>query len=98
MPLIYDSGGDNMGKKIFFSIILCSFLIDLWAIDARALAKQHGLSAASKVSVQWIRIFKKEKQLKKLGLEKLTDEEKKLLEKYLVEHAADSDSPEAAGI
>jgi hypothetical protein len=36
--------------------------------------------------------------MKKYGIDKLSDSDKALLKEYLMNHAADSDNPEAAGI
>ena len=36
--------------------------------------------------------------MKKYGIDKLSSEDKDALKAYLVDHAADSDSPEAAGM
>lgn len=84
--------------KKLIAIIALLFTVNLLAADGKALAKQYGLSASSKASKQWTRVFKKEKKMKKLGIEKLSADEKAALKEYLVNHAADSDTPEAAGI
>ena len=85
-------------KRVIFLSIFFSSLFNIWAADGKTLANKYGLSASSKVSVQWIRIFKKDKKMKKLGIEKLIQKEKEILRGYLIDHAADSDTPEAAGM
>jgi len=67
-------------------------------IDGQLLAKQLNISACSKASVQWIRIFTKERKLKKYGIDTLNSKEQEALKEYLINHAADSDLPESAGI
>lgn len=80
-------------------LIIASFAtISLFAADGKALAKQLGISASSKAISQWNRVFKKDRKMKKLGIDKLSAEDKASLKDYLVAHAADSDAPEAAGM
>jgi len=46
---------------------------------------------------QWERIFKSDRKMKRYGIDGLSDEDKKMLKKYLIGHSADSDAPELAG-
>ncbi|NQY21379.1 MAG: hypothetical protein HRT40_08715 [Campylobacteraceae bacterium] len=84
-------------RKIFvlFTLLLT---VSLFSADGKTLAKNLGLSASSKASTQWNRVFKKAKKMAKYGIDKLSDADKGILKAYLVSHAADSDSPEAAGM
>jgi alkylated DNA nucleotide flippase Atl1 len=82
--------------KIFMVIVVMN--IYLFATDGRAIANLLGLSASSKATVQWERVFKKKRKMKKYGIDKLSDDEKQALKEYLISHAADSDAPEAAGM
>ena len=72
--------------------------INLFGADGKSLANELGLSASSKASTQWKRIFKKKRKMKKYGINVLSDEDKNILKEYLMNHAADSDTPEAAGM
>ena len=74
------------------------FAVSVFAADGKSIAKDLGLSASSKASTQWNRVFKKARKMKKYGIDKLSDADKAALKTYLVDHAADSDAPEAAGI
>ena len=74
------------------------FTVNLFAADGKSLASQLGLSASSKASAQWKRVFKKVKKMKKYGIDVLSDGDKASLKEYLMNHAADSDTPEAAGM
>jgi hypothetical protein len=86
-------------RTILKAIIITSLLISsLYATNGKSLAIEHNLIASSKASSQWNRIFKKTRKMKKLGIDKLTEPQKEALLEYLVNHAADSDSPEAAGM
>jgi len=81
-------------------IILLSFLLFVEVLHAKGpkeLVKELSLVPASKASVQWERIFKSKRKLKKYKLDSLSDTEKKDLKKYLISHAADSDLPQYAG-
>jgi len=84
-------------KKVI-AIVTLLFAISLFASNGKELANKLGLSASSKASVQWNRIFKKARKMKKFGIDKLSDSDKMVLKKYLINHAADSDIPEAAGM
>jgi len=84
-------------KKVI-AIVTLLFAISLFASDGKELANKLELSASSKASVQWNRIFKKARKMKKFGIDKLSDSDKMVLKKYLISHSADSDSPEAAGM
>lgn len=66
--------------------------------DGKDLAKSLGLNPSSKAIKQWERVFSKESKMAKYGIERLSDSDKEILKKYLMNHAADSDHPAAAGI
>jgi len=84
--------------KKLIALVALFFVVTAFAADGKALAKQLGISASSKASTQWNRVFKKTRKMKKYGIDKLSDGDKTALKSYLVSHAADSDSPEAAGM
>jgi len=84
--------------KKLIAIIALFFTVGMFAADGKALAQKLGLSASSKASTQWNRVFKKDRKMKKYGIDKLSDGDKSALKTYLVNHAADSDAPEAAGM
>jgi len=84
-------------KKLMIVFMLI-FAVNLFAADGKALAMKLGLSASSKASVQWKRVFKKAKKMKKYGINNFSDADKAALKEYLMNHAADSDTPEAAGM
>jgi len=74
------------------------FMATLAVANGKILAQQLGIDPSSKAIRQWERVFKKERKMKRLGIDKLTDAQKDELKRYLIDHAADSDHPEAAGI
>ncbi len=80
------------------AILAIVFAVSAMAADGKALAKQLGISASSKASKQWARVFEKDKKMAKFGIDKLGADDKAALKEYLMNHAADSDSPEAAGM
>lgn len=83
----------------FFKFLLGLVLfVSFSYADGRSLAKQLGLDPSSKAIKQWERVFKKKRKMKRYGIDKLTLAEQKELEQYLINHAADSDQPEAAGL
>jgi hypothetical protein len=83
--------------KYSFLIVSLLFLNSLNAIEPKELVKKLALVPASKASVQWERIFKNKRKLKRYKLDKLTQEQRDILKKYLISHAADSDLPQYAG-
>lgn len=82
-------------KKIL--TILALFVI-VSAEDVEKLAKKLSIYPGAKASVQWKRIFKSEKRLEKYKLGDLSMDERKVFEKYLVDHAADSEQPIVPGL
>lgn len=85
-------------RHIIVFITLCLFTLSVFASSGGDLAKKYNLSANQKAMKQWERVFKKERKMKKLRINKLSDEEKSVLKEYLIKHAADSDQPAAAGL
>ncbi len=84
--------------KKLIAIVALIFTISVFGASGKDLAKDLAISASSKASSQWNRVFKKDRKMKKYGIDKLSDADKAALKTYLVDHAADSDSPEAAGM
>ena len=84
--------------KRLIAVFMLLLTVNLFAADGKSLAVKLGLSASSKASTQWKRVFKKAKKMKKYGIIVLNDADKATLKEYLMNHAADSDSPEAAGM
>lgn len=61
-------------------------------------AKQMGLYAGTKATIQWERVFSSQRRLKKHKLDTLSTEELKKLKLYLITHAADSNQPIVPGL
>jgi hypothetical protein len=86
-------------RQLFQLLLIFIFLaVPLFANKGKDLAKQLKINASIKATSQWDRVFQKERKMKKLGIDKLSDKDKLVLLEYLKNHAADSDAPEAAGI
>jgi hypothetical protein len=86
-------------KKLTIGLfILCFSVISLFGADGKALANKYKINANEKAASQWTRIFENDGKMAKLGIDKLSADEKKALQTYLVAHAADSDAPAAAGM
>ncbi len=84
--------------KKLIAIVILLFAVTAFASSGKELANKLGISASSKASAQWTRVFKKNRKMKKYGIDKLSAEDKGILKTYLINHAADSDAPEAAGM
>lgn len=85
-----------MLKTILLLVALS--VLSLSAKSGPELAKDLELNAGKKAIRQWERIFDKRSRWKKYGLDKLSEADREVLKKYLLDHAADSDQPAAAGI
>ena len=84
--------------KVFHLLwILSIFHISLIASPSEW-ANELNLVAGKKAIIQWERVFKSERKMKKYGIDKLSKEQQLELEKYLLTHAADSDHPTIAGM
>jgi len=89
-----------VGIKMKIKIVLISlffFLNSLFAINPEDLVKKLSLNPATKAMMQWERVFKNERKMKRYKIDGLTEKEKKVLKEYLLSHAADSDKPKFAG-
>ena len=81
-------------------IVLISLLFifeSIFALTPKQIAQKLSLSPASKAMKQWERVFKYKRKMKRYKIDSLSDNEKKILKEYLMNHAADSDTPEFAG-
>ena len=86
-----------MLRKVFVFLLFFS-ISDAITIKGGDLSKKLGLIPGTKASIQWKRIFTNERKLKRYGLDKLSKEEKQLLQEYLINHAADSPRPIVPGL
>jgi len=87
----------QMWKKVLMLLVCVSSTMYLYA-SAIDIAKRLHLVAGKKAIIQWERIFKSERKMKKYGIDKLTPTEREALKQYLLDHAADSDHPTVAGM
>ena len=85
-------------KFLKFMLALSLFASLSFAGEGRDLSIKLHLNAGAKAIRQWKRIFKKPKKMKRYGIDKLSPQEREALKEYLLNHAADSDHPEAAGL
>jgi hypothetical protein len=83
----------------FFALIFILFSLAIGQeADIANLAKSLKLSAGSKAVVQWERIFKSKRKMKKYKIDTLSDSNRVNLKEYLINHAIDSDQPTIAGV
>ena len=85
-------------KVFLYFITLSAPVLTLYAISPQEIAKKLHLIAGRKAIIQWERIFKSDRKMKKYGVDKLSEKEKTALKNYLLDHAADSDHPTVAGM
>ena len=62
------------------------------------LAKKMGVNAGSKAIMQWERVFKSKRKMKRYKFDQLSTQEQEILKNYLINHAIDSDHPTVAGV
>jgi len=86
-------------KNTIYTFILLSIISshNIFAMDIEMVANSLNLSAGSKAIMQWKRVFKSERKMKRYNINGLDKETKKRLEEYLIDHAIDSDKPTVAG-
>jgi len=88
-------------KNLFISTALLVSSMSVTALNAltpEEIVELHDMKPYAKAKKQWKRVFKKEKKLKKLGLNEYSEKEKSDLLNYLIKNAADSDNPTVPGI
>jgi ribosomal protein L32 len=78
-------------------IFLFSVYSSLLAVTPKEIVTKLSLNPATKAIMQWKRVFKSKRKMKKYKIDKLTANEQKNLKEYLLAHAADSDKPQFAG-
>jgi len=79
-------------------LLVMLFAISAFALTGEELAHKLHISPSSKAMIQWQRVFTNKRKMRRLGIDKLTKKEQEILEQYLINHAADSAEPIAAGI
>ncbi len=87
-----------MKIKAFLIVWMSAVTLLFAQKSGKELALDLDISASSRVSIQWENIFSHERKMKRYGIDKLEADQKKRLKEYLIQHAADSDHPEAAGL
>ena len=87
-------------KRVFLLVVLFSISVVYGSNETEGaqLAQQLGLDAASKAMIQWERVFKSERKMKRYKINTLSINKQKLLKRYLIDHAIDSDHPTVAGV
>ncbi len=81
----------------FIMFLIISFSLKANGSDIASLAKTLNLSAGTKAIIQWERVFKSERKMKKYKIDTLSINDRKNLKDYLIKHAIDSDKPMVAG-
>ena len=84
--------------KFYFLLFILTPFLYAGGSDAIVLARSLNLSAGSKAIIQWERVFKSKKKMKRYKINTLSDEDKSKLKEYLIDHAIDSDQPTIAGV
>lgn len=82
-------------KNLFYMFIF--YTISLNAVDIEVVVSELNLSAGSKAAIQWKRVFKSERKMKRYKIDTLDSKTKVMLQEYLINHAIDSDQPTVAG-
>jgi hypothetical protein len=84
--------------RFFIFAVLLSWESAVFAKNGAELAIETNINPSTKAIRQWERIFNKRSKWSRYGLDKLNDLDREILKKYVLDHAADSDRPAAAGI
>ena len=91
-------GIGNMLLIVALVITMSNENLKAQTISPENICKKLHLIPGEKAMIQWQRVFKNPRKLKRYGLDKLDLKDRKELEEYLVNHAADSDQPMVAGM
>ena len=86
-----------MSRLLVFLLLFLSLTLKANGMSVEMLAKSLHLSAGTKAIIQWERVFKSKRKMKKYKIDTLSIDEQKKLKEYLIEHAIDSDKPMVAG-
>ena len=84
--------------KFFGLLSLFGFIAFGDSHSISQVCNELNLVPASKAIVQWERVFSSEKRMHKYQIDQLSPEVQKLLETYLIQHAADSSQPMVPGL
>ena len=91
---------NKISKLIILFVVIMT--VNIYADDSfespQQIAKKLHLTPASKAIIQWERVFKSKRKLKRYKIDTLNEEQQTLLKEYLVDHAIDSDQPTVAGV
>ena len=85
-------------RYIVITLLLSFSVLHANTDDIGHYAKQMGLFAGTKATIQWERVFSSQRRLKKSNLDTLSTKELKKLKAYLIRHAADSNQPIVPGL
>ena len=85
-------------RTLLLLILSVAFIYGDVEEDGAALAKKLSLNAASKAIIQWERVFRSDRKMKRYKIDTLSTKEREMLKKYLINHAIDSDHPTVAGV
>lgn len=89
----------KINSFIFTFITLTPLLGHLsYAEPIEQIAKKFNLYGGEKATVQWKRVFSSKRHLQRYKLEELDQATRDKLEKYLIQHAADSEQPIVPGV
>lgn len=87
-------------KSFLFTFIAFTplFALPSYAEPIEKIAKKFNLYGGEKATVQWKRVFSSKRHLQRYQLDELDQTTREKLEKYLIEHAADSEQPIVPGV
>jgi len=85
-------------RFFIYFFLLCFSLLSASDSQTIDLAKSLNISAGSKAIVQWERVFKSKRKMKRYKIDTLSDSQREALKEYLIKHAIDSDQPTIAGV
>ena len=84
-------------KRVIQYIVLIMITVNLQASDIEILVNKLKIQPGSKAILQWDRVFKSKRKMKRYKIDTLSFQDQQELEIYLKNHAIDSDKPTVAG-
>jgi len=88
---------NNIMKRVIQYIVLIMITVNLQASDIEILVNKLKIQPGSKAILQWDRVFKSKRKMKRYKIDTLSFQDQQELEIYLKNHAIDSDKPTVAG-
>lgn len=87
----------NLTVKLLLTTLFYTSLYS-YEYDMPTLCQKFNLIPGAKATIQWNRVFNSQRHLKRYKLDSLPQKQRKDLQRYLINHSADSQQPIVPGL